>query len=234
MSKKVWKALAVWALCMALAIFGWISMRNAESYGGTPWPFRKVFDFNHKFFNFFNRGQHAPLFNSKLAGEPRVNGNVGMESDIDIQNWKMNITFSNNVFEVDMVEISKLPHVEMTTELKCIEGWSQIVKWGGVRLGDFLEARGLEIQDGESLEIATPDGEYFVGIDKATALHGQTLLAYEMNDEPLTTQHGAPLRLVTPLKYGIKNIKRIGSIKLVSGQARDYWAEAGYDWHSSH
>lgn len=61
-------------------------------------------------------------------------------------------------------------------------------------------------------------------------MHPQTLLAYEHNGKALTGEHGAPLRLVIPVKYGIKNIKRIGSIQYTNEKPGDYWAEEGYDW----
>ena len=64
------------------------------------------------------------------------------------------------------------------------------------------------------------------------AFHPQTLLCYEMNGEPLDTQHGALLRLVIPVKYGIKNIKRIGTIRFTDERPADYWAERGYDWYA--
>jgi DMSO/TMAO reductase YedYZ molybdopterin-dependent catalytic subunit len=57
--------------------------------------------------------------------------------------------------------------------------------------------------------LATPDRQYYAGIERQVALHPQTLLAYEMNGQPPTPDHGAPLRLVTPLKYGIKQIKQV-------------------------
>jgi DMSO/TMAO reductase YedYZ molybdopterin-dependent catalytic subunit len=63
-----------------------------------------------------------------------------------------------------------------------------------------------------------------------SALHPQTLLCYEMNGSPLEDEHGAPLRLVMPVKYGIKNIKRIGLIRYTNERPEDYWAEQGYDW----
>jgi DMSO/TMAO reductase YedYZ molybdopterin-dependent catalytic subunit len=64
------------------------------------------------------------------------------------------------------------------------------------------------------------------------ALHPQTLLAYEMNGQPLSPDHGAPLRLVTPLKYGIKQIKQIGRITYTNARPRDYWHEQGYDYYA--
>ncbi len=80
----------------------------------------------------------------------------------------------------------------------------------------------------------TPDREYYVGLDMASALHPQTLLCYEMDGRPLTPDHGAPLRLVIPVKYGIKNLKRIGTIRFADVRPADYWAERGYDWYSGH
>ena len=144
-----------------------------------------------------------------------------------------------------MADVRKLPHVEMVTEFKCIEGWSEIVCWGGVRLRDFLamypptigsvnQFQPTEFATGlpEYIAFETPDGQYYVGIERQVALHSQTLLAYEMNGQPLTPDHGAPLRLVTPLKYGIKQIKQIGRITYMNTRPRDYWHEQGYDYYA--
>jgi DMSO/TMAO reductase YedYZ molybdopterin-dependent catalytic subunit len=80
----------------------------------------------------------------------------------------------------------------------------------------------------------TPDRGYYVGLDMQSAAHPQTLLAYELNGQPLTWQHGAPLRLAIPVKYGIKNIKRLGVIRYTNVRPADYWAERGYDWYAGH
>jgi DMSO/TMAO reductase YedYZ molybdopterin-dependent catalytic subunit len=53
-----------------------------------------------------------------------------------------------------------------------------------------------------------------------------------MNGAPLAIENGAPLRLVIPTKYGIKNIKRIGTITYADQRPADYWAEEGYDWYA--
>lgn len=84
------------------------------------------------------------------------------------------------------------------------------------------------------MSLETPDGGYYVGLDMESALHPQTLLCYEMNGQPLSLEHGAPLRLVIPVKYGIKNIKRIGTIRYTDTRPADYWAERGYDWYAGH
>ena len=137
---------------------------------------------------------------------------------------------------LSMADIRQLPRVEMVTQLKCIEGWSEIVHWGGVRMVDFIRAykpaRGADGSAVRFVGLETPDGDYYVGLDMPTAMHPQTLLCYEINGQPLSPQHGAPLRLVTPMKYGIKNLKQIGRITFTNVRPKDYWAEQGYDWYS--
>jgi DMSO/TMAO reductase YedYZ molybdopterin-dependent catalytic subunit len=66
----------------------------------------------------------------------------------------------------------------------------------------------------------------------ASALHPQTLLCYEMNGTPLPPGHGYPLRLIIPVKYGIKNLKRIGNLSFSNERPPDYWFERGYDYYS--
>jgi DMSO/TMAO reductase YedYZ molybdopterin-dependent catalytic subunit len=85
----------------------------------------------------------------------------------------------------------------------------------------------------EYVSMERPDHGYHVGLDMESALHPQTRLAHEMNT-PSHFQHGAPLRLVIPVKYGIKNIKRIGTIRFTDRRPDDYWAERGYDWYAGH
>ena len=77
-----------------------------------------------------------------------------------------------------------------------------------------------------------PDERYYVGLYLADCLHPQALLATHMNGKPLTAEHGAPLRLVIPHKYGIKNIKLITSIAYTQKRPTDYWYEQGYDWYA--
>jgi hypothetical protein len=134
---------------------------------------------------------------------------------------------------ISLDEIKALPRVEMTVELKCIEGWSVICHWTGARFSD-LAARFPPPPETKYVSLVTPDRSYYVGWDMPSIMHPQTLLVYEMNGAPLTSIHGAPLRLATTTKYGIKQIKRIGRIEYTNERPADYWAERGYDWYSGH
>ena len=130
-----------------------------------------------------------------------------------------------------MDDILKLPNHDLVTQLKCIEGWSQIVHWGGVRMADFIAAYPPEkTADGRLpryVYLETPNGDYYVGYDLHVCLHPQTLLVTEMSGSPLTQFHGAPLRLHAPTKYGYKQIKRIGLIAYTDQQPDDYWTKLG-------
>jgi DMSO/TMAO reductase YedYZ molybdopterin-dependent catalytic subunit len=181
---------------------------------------------------------------------PRVNGTIGLESDLDLSAWKLEVVRAAGdrawrSFTLD--DIKALPRVETTTELRCIEGWSEVVHWAGARLADLATVTGLATRSGRPADptgnagdlldyvaLETPDREYYVGLDMASALHPQTLLCYEMDGRPLTPEHGAPLRLVIAVKYGIKNLKRIGTIRFTDARPADYWAQRGYDWYSGH
>jgi DMSO/TMAO reductase YedYZ molybdopterin-dependent catalytic subunit len=96
-----------------------------------------------------------------------------------------------------------------------------------------MEQLGLHTEaEAEYVGMMTPDKEYYVGIDMPSALHPQTMLAYELNGKPMSINHGYPLRLIIPVKYGIKNLKRIGTISFSDKRPPDYWAELGYDYYS--
>jgi Oxidoreductase molybdopterin binding domain len=135
-----------------------------------------------------------------------------------------------------MEDVKKLPHRELVTEFKCIEGWSQVVHWGGVRLADLIRAYPPERKsDGtwpRYVYMETPDGDYYCGYDMRVCLHPQTLLVTEMAGRPLERWHGAPLRLHMPMKYGYKQIKRIGLIAYTDERPDDYWTKLGYDWYA--
>ena len=133
-------------------------------------------------------------------------------------------------------DILKLPKYELVTQFKCIEGWSQIVHWGGVRFADLIEAyppaRTKEGKLPRYVYMETPNGDYYVGYDMDVCMHPQTLLVTEMGGNPLTQYHGAPLRLHAPTKYGYKQIKRIGLIAYTDRKPDDYWTKLGYDWYA--
>lgn len=233
-------------------VLGWRYLLSRPDADGVPAPFRRVLDANGRLSAaYFRETRLAPEFAKSLGvREVRTNGDAGLNSDIDLDAWRLRVQpyGGGKAQEFTLADIKALPRIEMTTQLKCIEGWSIIVNWAGTRFADFLAKYPLASRSGQPLKdiahppadlapyvsLVTPDEEYYVGLDMHSAIHPQTLLCYEINGQPLSLEHGAPLRLVTPLKYGIKHLKRIGTIAFADQRPADYWAEQGYDWDAGH
>ncbi|WP_210515957.1 molybdopterin-dependent oxidoreductase [Hymenobacter terricola] len=229
---------------------GWRWLLSRPDDAGIPHPLRKVLDANSRLSSaYFKETRLAPEFARSRAQTPRENGDVGLDDEVDLDAWRLRVQGygTTKTQEFTLADVKALPKIEMTTELKCIEGWSVVVHWAGARLSDFLARYPLATRSGRPADplnppadlapyvgMLTPDEQYYVGLDIHSALHPQTLLCYEMNGAPLTSAHGAPLRLVTPLKYGIKHLKRIGTIAFADTRPKDYWAELGYDWDAGH
>ncbi|QEL17760.1 molybdopterin-dependent oxidoreductase [Limnoglobus roseus] len=215
-------------------LLGWTWLRTRSEIDGVPWPLRAVQRFNARL---WGGDGLAPEFPADRAGDMKLNGPIGQPVNTDQAAWTVTASQPGWVDRVfHLADLARLPRIEMTTEFKCIEGWSQIVTWGGVRLADFVLANGLGRRtDGEwhpYVSFATPDAAYYVGLDTPSALHPQTLLCDRMNGTALSADHGGPVRLVITLKYGIKNIKWLNTIRFADTRPADYWAERGYDWHA--
>ena len=131
--------------------------------------------------------------------------------------------------------LSRFQIHDQITRLVCVEGWSAIAWWSGLKFEDLLQAyppvsqaKWAFIESAVNLDPNGKPDPYFVSIDLLSARHPQTLLATHQNGQPLAVEHGAPLRLIAPMKLGLKNIKAITRISYVKDEPRDYWAERGY------
>lgn len=220
------------AAAAAFGFYEWAT--RAGDIDDVPWPQRRVLDANGKIAHAYLSDSHLmPTYPPTKVGGVKPNGDIGMAQPLDAHNWHMDVT-SENVKKhsrFTMADIQSMPKVEMITRFCCIEGWSGIAHWGGARFSEFTERfLGAGTSVPPYVYMATADEEYYVGLDTKSALHPQTLLAYEQDGKPLEARRGAPLRLVIPVKYGIKNIKRIASIRYMNNKPGDYWAEEGYDW----
>jgi DMSO/TMAO reductase YedYZ molybdopterin-dependent catalytic subunit len=236
LKRKTLKSLAVGLGASVGGALGWRWILRQPQESEAPWPLRKVLRFNEAISRaFFSSSRQARTFPLEDALEPRANGDIGLGDDFDPLHWSLKLDGNGKSLTLKIQDIKDFPKTEIVTQLKCIEGWSTVVHWGGVRLADVLHRHDLVSPQARAegyVGLETPDGEYYVGLEMDAAVHDQTLLAYEMNGQPLPLAHGAPLRLATPIKYGIKNIKRIASLKVTLDRPRDYWAEQGYDYYA--
>jgi DMSO/TMAO reductase YedYZ molybdopterin-dependent catalytic subunit len=190
---------------------------------------------------------------SDIAPEFRSNGTSMPASrlyqqllDEDFDNWKLNVGgLVERPMEFSLDELQALPARTQITRHDCVEGWSVIGKWTGVPLhrvlalvGPLPAARYVVFHCADPMDGSDKDSTYYESIDFDDAYHPQTILAYELNGEPLPVENGAPLRLRVERQLGYKHAKYLMSMELVSrlDNIREgkggYWEDQGYEWYA--
>lgn len=143
-------------------------------------------------------------------------------------------------FTLDALE--KMSQVTQITRHDCVEGWSAIGKWSGVRLSDIVaavhprsDARYVVFHCMDKDDQGMP---YYESLDLHQANHPQALLALRLNDAPLDPDHGAPVRLRVPTQLGYKSAKWVqrmefvGDFATIYSGAGGYWEDQGYEWYA--
>ncbi len=186
----------------------------------------------------YSRGRRVREYDrSQVTAVP--NNYNGETPDPDyIPGWRLNVSGlasgrTENFSIQDLMGRFKVH--DQVTRLVCVEGWSAVGWWGGIRFADFLEAyppapgmKWASLRSSVNLDGNGDEDPYYVSIDLETARHPQALLATHHDGRPLTVEHGAPMRLLVPMKLGLKNIKAITDIAYTAEEPADYWNERGY------
>ncbi|MGH8208576.1 MAG: molybdopterin-dependent oxidoreductase [Steroidobacteraceae bacterium] len=202
-------------------------------------------------------GRHAlaPEYSvSDISTTFRANGTINPDTDeynrhvqAGFADWRLMVGgLVERPLELSLADLRQMAARTQITRHDCVEGWSCIAKWSGARLSAVLQqarlkpnARYLACYCADSLELTLDgSGQYYETIDLIDALHPQTILAYDMNDRPLTVRHGAPLRLRVERQLGYKMAKYIMRVEAVAS-FRDiargkggYWEDRGYEWYA--
>lgn len=233
--KKTITSFLLFAVMVVLALAGWSLLQNSPKDNGALKPLRNALTANEIIFqNLYSTGNISKKYPViKAVPKVRVNGDAGLGSSFDTAAWRLLIVKSiGDTLKLSLDEIKRLPKTEIIFDFKCIEGWSQVTHWAGVRFSEFAKYYGLSDEVHEMYTgLVTPDKGYYVGVDTRSMLHDQTILCYEMNNAPLPMNQGYPLRLIIPVKYGVKHLKRIGTIFFSNERPKDYWYEKGYDYY---
>ncbi len=189
-----------------------------------------------------------------ISREFRANGTVNPDTPeynalarAAFADWKLLVGgLVERPLELSLDELRSMPSRTQITRHDCVEGWSCIGKWRGVQLSRLVaraglksNARFLAFYCADTLELTLDGtGQYYETIDLVDAMHPQTLLAYEMNDQPLDIAHGAPLRLRLERQLGYKMAKYVMRIEAIAsfdklGRGKGgYWEDRGYQWYA--
>jgi DMSO/TMAO reductase YedYZ molybdopterin-dependent catalytic subunit len=126
-------------------------------------------------------------------------------------------------------QLKAMPRTDMRVRHHCVEGWSAVAAWYGLRLSELARAVGTDPRV-RYVEFRSFDANYWSSWDLGSAMHPQTLLAYGMNGHDLRPDHGAPVRVYSAIKLGYKNVKYLTEVNFLPDRTGGYWEDQGYDW----
>ncbi len=235
--RRTLRSFAGLGVAAAAGYGSWRWLMTRPEADGIPWPLRRVLRFNEAvgeaIFRDGSRVDRRPA-GSAPVGQTRLNTSIGVDPSMAAADYRLRLTgvaAGPGEVTLTLAQLKAFPKVRQTTRLCCVEGWNTWGNWGGTRLAD-VAARFPPRGGSPYVGLSTAGGGFYVGLDLASALHPQTLLAYELDGRPLSADHGHPIRLVIPTKYGIKNMKQVTTVAFTATRPPDYWAERGYDWYS--
>jgi DMSO/TMAO reductase YedYZ molybdopterin-dependent catalytic subunit len=195
----------------------------------------------------FERKDIVPTFRSNGTQEP-MDEDYRALAAAGFADYKLAVTgLVEQPAAYSLAQLRALPSRTQITRHDCVEGWSCIGQWKGVPLAALLgaakpqpAARFVVFRCFDSMDepSAGTDSRYYESIDFDDALHPQTILAYELNDQPLPIGNGAPLRLRVERQLGYKHAKYLREIELVAslegirGGKGGYWEDEGYEWYA--
>jgi DMSO/TMAO reductase YedYZ molybdopterin-dependent catalytic subunit len=196
---------------------------------------RKISQFNDRVQAWmFNPNKLAPTYSESVITKPFPFNGYYPEDDapeVAAADYKLEVgglVDNKNTWTLD--QLYALPQETQITRLVCVEGWSAIGKWTGVRLSEFLRRLGADTR-AKYVWFQCADG-YSNTIDMPTALHAQTQLSFKFSDEILPRKYGFPMKCRMPTKLGFKNPKYITAIYVQNNDAGGYWEDQGYNWFS--
>ena len=230
-------AFLIFAALIIVSVVAWKWLLHQPTEQNALKPLRKTLEFNERLLkkDVFDTNHISKRYAQQDAVKHvRVNGLIGMNQTVDTSTWRLLVVRApGDTLKISLADIKKLPKEHVIFDFKCIEGWSQVTHWAGVPLKTFMDYYHLNTQEKMSyVGLQTINKHYYVGIDMPSALQSQTILCYEMNNAPLPMNQGYPLRLIIPVKYGIKHLKQIGTMFFSNQKPPDYWAQQGYDYYA--
>ncbi len=180
----------------------------------------------------FNPNALAPTYPESMITRPfPFNAFYAVEDApaVDEATYRLEVTgLVTNARRWQLDELRAMAQTEQITRHICVEGWSAIGRWGGVRFSDFLKQVGADIT-AKYVGFKCAD-DYYTSIDMPTALHPQTLLTLTYDGKTLPRKYGFPMKLRMPTKLGYKNPKHIRAIFVTNTYPGGYWEDQGYNW----
>jgi DMSO/TMAO reductase YedYZ molybdopterin-dependent catalytic subunit len=131
--------------------------------------------------------------------------------------------------DLSFADLLRMEPTAITRDFQCVTGWRvPDVAWRGVRLRDVLDRAGVN-DAATAVRFVSFDGAYTESLTLAQARRDDVLVAYELEGEELSSEHGGPARLYIAPMYGYKSLKWLRTIELTRHVVPGYWEQRGYD-----
>ena len=185
---------------------------------------------------FRHTAMDAPIAGTKLTGEALpayfISKTVPIWNEAQRGTWTLEIGgMVNRPMKLTLQNLVDMPRVHHRVNHYCVEGWTAVEQWTGVRLADLAKLAGRQ-HGADYVDFESFDSGYHESWDIESALHPQTVVAYGLDGRMLGPAHGAPARVYSPVKLGYKNTKYLTRIMFLPERNGGYWSDRGYEWYA--
>ena len=192
----------------------------------------------------FSPAEIPPVFRANGTTMPPGESYAAMVAN-GFADWRLKVDgLVAKPLELTMAQLQSMPARTQITRHDCVEGWSCIGQWKGVRLSHLLqlaqvkpEAKYVVFHCLDQMDEDDEDTVYYESVDMDDAFHEQTILAWELNGKPVPVENGAPLRARIERQLGYKQPKYLHRVEVVEsfskmrGGRGGYWEDQGYNWY---
>ena len=185
---------------------------------------------------FRHTAMDAPIAGTRLTGKALpsyfISKTVPIWNQAERGRWALEVSgLVNRPLSLTLDDLQKLPRTTQRVNHYCVEGWTAIEEWTGVRLRDLARLAGAQ-PAAKYVDFQSFDSGYNESWDLESALHPQTVVAYGLDGRMLGPAHGAPARVYSPTKLGYKNTKYLTRIVFMPVRNGGYWSDQGYEWYA--
>jgi len=172
---------------------------------------------------------------SRLAGNALpsyfVSKTVPVWDEAQRGKWTLEVSgMVDRPLKLSLEDLQKLPRITERVNHYCVEGWTAIEEWTGVRMRELARLAGAQ-PSAHYVDFQSFDDNYHESWDIESATHPQTVIAYGLDGRMLGPAHGAPARLYSPVKLGYKNTKYLTKIVFMPVRNGGFWSDQGYEWY---
>ncbi len=184
---------------------------------------------------FRHTSMDATIAGTQLAGAALpsyfISKTVPVWSEAAQGTWTLEIGgLVDNPLKLTLEQLMALPRISERVNHYCVEGWTAVEQWTGVRLSELARMAGVR-KEAHYVDFLSFDDGYHESWDIDSAMHRQTVVAYGLDGHMLAPAHGAPARVYSPVKLGYKNTKYLTKILFLPTRTGGYWSDVGYEWY---